>query len=519
MVSAGAPCRSVGTQSCAVTLTRMRLDGYVRVSQVRGRGGDTFISPAVQRERINAWIGAYGHERLEVFEELDESGARSDRPLLLEAIERVERGESDGIVVAKLDRFGRSLVDGLQLIERIRAAGGTFVSVADGFDLTTDTGRLVLRIMLSLAEFELDRVRGNWRDAKTRAVMRGIHPSATPPFGYRREGRGGPLLVDPVTGPLVTELYRRRAAGEGWTALGRWLASEGASTQWGRENWSLRAVRDIVRNRVYLGVAYAGDVENPDAHPALTNELTWRAAQRRGQQATPRGDGTSIISPLVRCAGCRYIVRVAWEKRAGDRRVLVLSCRSRSAASWDCSHPAYVAGDRDEIERWVVDRFLAELPRMEAETRAVEAGGSLTALEREVDTAQGRFERWRDDPTIEERVGYDDYMAGLQSRQQTLNDALAAVARERARHRTLALPVAAADIRSVWPELTRDQQRDLLRAGVQAVFLRRASRGTSLDERLHVVWPGEDVDLPARGYRDFVARPFAFPDGHAYLGG
>jgi DNA invertase Pin-like site-specific DNA recombinase len=161
----------------------LRLIGYVRVSRVGGRAGDSFISPAQQRDRITAWAAAYGHQLVDVHEELDESGARVDRPKLLAAIKAIEDGQADGIVVAKLDRFGRSLVDGLQLIDRIHKAGGTFVSVADGFDLTTDTGRLVLRIMLTLAEFELDRVRGNWHDAKARAVARGIHVSAQAPFG------------------------------------------------------------------------------------------------------------------------------------------------------------------------------------------------------------------------------------------------------------------------------------------------------------------------------------------------
>src|SRR3954454_19057542 len=106
----------------------MRLDGYIRVSQVRGREGDSFISPAQQRDKITAWIEAYGHELAAVHEELDESGARRDRPKLLEALERVERGDTHGIVVAKLDRLGRTLIDGVQYIQRIQDAGGVFVS-------------------------------------------------------------------------------------------------------------------------------------------------------------------------------------------------------------------------------------------------------------------------------------------------------------------------------------------------------------------------------------------------------
>src|SRR3954449_298573 len=112
----------------------MVVDGYVRVSQVRGRKGPSFISPLEQRDQILSWARTHDVSVERVFEELDESGARRDRPLLLEALARIERGESNGLIVARLDRFGRSLIDGLEAIERIRLAGGVFVSVQDGFD-------------------------------------------------------------------------------------------------------------------------------------------------------------------------------------------------------------------------------------------------------------------------------------------------------------------------------------------------------------------------------------------------
>src|SRR5215210_6108441 len=131
------------------------LDGYVRVSQVGKRGGTSFISPQLQRERIERWCALHDATVATVHVELDESGANPHRRLLRLALDRIERGETSGIVVARMDRFGRSLLDALAAIERIDKAGGTFVSVDDGLDLTTSTGRLVLRLMLSLAEFEL----------------------------------------------------------------------------------------------------------------------------------------------------------------------------------------------------------------------------------------------------------------------------------------------------------------------------------------------------------------------------
>lgn len=84
----------------------MVIDGYVRVSQVRGRAGERFISPLEQRAQIEGWARLHGAVVGEVFEELDESGARADRPLLELALQRIETGTSHGLVVARLDRSG-----------------------------------------------------------------------------------------------------------------------------------------------------------------------------------------------------------------------------------------------------------------------------------------------------------------------------------------------------------------------------------------------------------------------------
>jgi hypothetical protein len=133
----------------------------------------------------------------------------------------------------------RTLVGALQLIERIHERGALFASVSDGFDITTDTGRLTLRIMLSLAQFELDRSRTRWRDARAEAVERGWHISGSRPFGYRREqlvdlnGKPylGKLIVDDVEGPLVTEMFQRRAAGESYGKITRLAEHDGRADQ------------------------------------------------------------------------------------------------------------------------------------------------------------------------------------------------------------------------------------------------------------------------------------------------
>src|SRR4051794_33825431 len=126
------------------------------------------------------------------------------------AIARIEAGLSDGLVVAEITRFHRSFLDGLLIIERVRDAGGHLYSVEDGLDTATDSGREVLRNRLSIAEWQHDRYRANWYEARERAVRRGVYPIGTVPVGYRKT-RSGRLRPHPETAPVISELFRRRA--------------------------------------------------------------------------------------------------------------------------------------------------------------------------------------------------------------------------------------------------------------------------------------------------------------------
>jgi DNA invertase Pin-like site-specific DNA recombinase len=510
------------SQLAATVLDTVRLDAYIRVSQVRGRTGPSFISPVQQRERIEAWMRAFGYECGEIYEELDASGAHADRPMLLEAIERIERGESDGLVVAKLDRFGRSLADGLRLIDRIRDGGGTFASVQDGFDLRTDTGRLVLRIMLSMAEYELDRVRGGWYDAKARAVMRGIHPAARTPFGYTREQRGttpagapkyvGPLLLDPHAAPVVTELFRRRAHERAsYTELARWLTARGIPTGAGRRSWSMRGVKDIVRNRVYLGIAYSGDVENREAHPPLTDHETWRSAQRYGHRTRPRSPHPSPLSGLMRCAGCRYVMRA--ERRSQARgEVWVFTCRSISGAhAWTCERPARLTVTAP-LEHRIADVFLDALPEFAARVRT--STPRLEEASTAVQTAREAFEQWRDDPRIQARLGMDAYLDGLTARQEELAMAVERLAQEEARADAARLPRDLTDLRARWGGLSAAEQRALLQAAVLCIAVgRRASHRPAADAgSLRVIWRGAPLELPRKGHVAWTPAPVNFDD-------
>src|SRR5689334_7756458 len=110
---------------------RTTADGYIRVSRRAGREGESFISPEVQRKKIEQWAALHDVEIVAWWDEIDQSGKKLNRPMFQQALARCEAGETGGIVVVKLDRFARSAIDALESIKRLTAVGARVVSVDD----------------------------------------------------------------------------------------------------------------------------------------------------------------------------------------------------------------------------------------------------------------------------------------------------------------------------------------------------------------------------------------------------
>src|SRR6516162_879567 len=162
----------------------------VRVSEKGDREDEHFHSPEVQIEAAMRWARERG-ERLVAspIPEIDVSGKLplSKRPGLLAAIEVIEAGRADQLVVAYFDRLVRSLKVQLEVIERVERAGGEIFAL--------DHGKLT-----------------NGTAAQGRAVARGVYPHPRIPVGYVR-GENGVLTVEPAAAKVVVQAFKRRDLG------------------------------------------------------------------------------------------------------------------------------------------------------------------------------------------------------------------------------------------------------------------------------------------------------------------
>jgi DNA invertase Pin-like site-specific DNA recombinase len=476
----------------------VRVIGYVRVSRVAGREGDSFISPSDQRARIERFAAAHDHVVVGWEEDLDQPGSRYERPGFQATLAAVEAGQADGVAVAALDRFARSVPDAAVALRRLESAGGTLMSVRDSLDTSTPIGRFARTMMLALAELELERIRENWSVARDRAIGRGVHISRVPPAGYRRQSDGR-LEPDPVAAPVIRELFLRRAAGASWRELCDFLDERLPREQ---GSWTHQTVSSIVRRRAYLGEAHQGAVVNKDAHEPLVSRSEWEAAQSR--PAAARGKKGALLAGLIRCSGCGCVMSRAAD---GARGYENYRCYGRHSAGL-CPTPARISLAR--ADDYVTAAFLDWVERQRI---AVESSPRADAVETAVLRAESAEEElviYRDANLIS-IIGQEAYVAGLAERQRTLDQARAQL--DDARRTTLSLPTQ--DVPGLWANATTAERRAFLAAAIDAVVVSRATRPgrAAFHERIGILWRGQaPVDLPGRRHAKLVPLPVPTAD-------
>jgi DNA invertase Pin-like site-specific DNA recombinase len=477
--------------------TQFAVDGYVRVSRVGRRKGERFISPSVQREVIAGWAAANDVRVLQVFEELDRSGRGGRQPLLDEAVRRVEDGLSEGIVVAKVTRFGRSMLAGIAAIERVTRAGGRFVAVENNLDTSTDSGRLMLHILLSMAESDGERIGADWEHARAHAIRRGVYMFAGSPVGYRKT-RSGRLRPDPPASEAVAEAFRRRVDGESFSSLGRWFEELGIRTAYGNAGWAAISMSNVLRSRVYLGELTDAGYVNEHAHPPLVDPATWEAAQHPRRVVAPREPAPALLTRLVRCAGCSLVMTPYRHHCHGNGLEVVYRCTGHSAAG-RCPAPASI--DAVYLEPYVEECVFDILRR-----RRREPAATLERAEREARAASASLARYRDSDRILDTLGMDAYLAGVAARSERARDARLQLAAVRDTYALHALP-ATRDLERQWPALTDPERRAWIAQVIDCVFV--SAGELHIEDRVIVCRAGTAPKLPRRGpYRGGEARPF-----------
>jgi site-specific DNA recombinase len=270
-------------------MKRVRCAIYTRKSSEEGLE-QSFNSLDAQREACQAYIESQRNEGWRAmptqYDDGGCSGGTMDRPALTRLLADVEAGRLDTIVVYKVDRLTRSLADFARIVERLEAAGVSFVSVTQQFSTTSSMGRLTLNVLLSFAQFEREVTGERIRDKIAASKRKGMWLGGQVPLGYDLHDRQ--LLVNPEEADRVRLIFRlylelrcvHRLTVELET---RGLRSKVRLHQTGRTSgghaFCRGALYAILKNRLYHGeIAHRGAVYSGLQAAIVPPEL-WDAVQ------------------------------------------------------------------------------------------------------------------------------------------------------------------------------------------------------------------------------------------------
>ncbi len=258
---------------------RSRCAIYTRKSSEEGLDMQ-FNSLDAQREACEAYVASQRSEGwVTIRERYDDggfSGGTLERPALKQLLADIEAGLIDVIVVYKIDRLSRSLMDFAKLVEVFDRNNVTFVSVTQSFNTTTSMGRLTLNILLSFAQFEREVIGERIRDKFAASRKRGMWMGGFVPMGYDVKDRK--LVVNEGEAATVRMIFERFVALGSASSLARALQAERVHNKRGKRI-DKGLLYKLLRNRVYLGESVHKGNSYPGEHEAIITHDLWDGVQ------------------------------------------------------------------------------------------------------------------------------------------------------------------------------------------------------------------------------------------------
>jgi len=367
---------------------------YTRKSTEEGQR--QFTSLDAQREAGEAYIASQQHDGWlclpDRYDDGGFTGGNMDRPALARLLSEIRAGKIDCVVVYKVDRLSRSLLDFAKMMETFDKHHISFVSVTQQFNTATSMGRLVLNILLSFAQFEREIISERTRDKIAATRRKGKWTGGPALLGYDLDPRAAQLKVNPkeaarvraifelylqhrALGPTVRELARRR-----WRTKQR-QNRDGAKC--GGRRFTRPTLHRLLTNVTYTGkVRYQNELYAGE-QPALVPLETWQHVQDllRNNCGSVRGRvenrSGALLQGLLYCTACACAMTPTSSKHGGKRYRYYLCCGTYRRGRPSCpakSIPAWA------IEETVLEQIQTRDPNVDVLTEAPSAQLRLVRL-------------------------------------------------------------------------------------------------------------------------------------------
>lgn len=385
---------------------------YTRKSTEEGLEQE-FNTLDAQRESAEAYIASQKGEGWvclpDRYDDGGYTGGNMERPALKRLMTDIEAGRIDCVVVYKVDRMSRSLMDFARMMETFERMKVSFVSVTQQFNTTQSMGRLTLNILLSFAQFEREIISERTRDKIAAARRRGKWSGGRPILGFDVDPATKKLVINTDEAELVRGMFLLYLDKRSLLEVSRDLNQRGLRTKlvrtskgktYGGREWDKAAVQKILTNVLYRGLVRYKTEIYPGEHEAIIEDKVWtevhdllRSNGRNGGMFA-QSKHTAMLRGLLHCAPCGTAMGHTVTNKSGKRLYRYYVCYRAQKQGWDtCPCRSLPA---DQIEGFVVDQIrrigsdpdlrsltLAKC-REQAETRRLAAEAELSVVERDL---------------------------------------------------------------------------------------------------------------------------------------
>jgi site-specific DNA recombinase len=427
------------------------------------------------------------------------SGGNMDRPALQRLLADIEADKIDAVIVYKVDRLSRSLLDFARILEVFEKQHVAFVSVTQQINSATSMGRLMLNVLLSFAQFEREIIGERTRDKIAAARRKGKWAGGHPILGYDIDPRGLRLVINEDEAAQVKAIFELYLQHEGLVAVigelnrrgwvnKRWVTRKGQVR--GGKPFTKTSLHKLLTNITYVAkVRHKNEIHDGE-HEALIAHEIWQRVQvvlrRNGRNggALVRNQFGALLKGILRCVRCDCAMTPAHTTRNGTKRYRYYVCTAAQKRGWHtCPSKSVPAG---EIEQFVVGqlRSIGKDPALRDATFAAACAQGHARVKELVSERNGlerSVERWNAEirtlvaagannggtPDITRLADLQERIRLAERRSTEINDEIRALDGARVSEDEVASALSAFD--PVWETLTPREQARIVQLLVERV--------------------------------------------------
>ena len=327
---------------CRKSVEDAELQSFNSIDAQR-EAGENYIAS----QKANGWVCIPTR-----YDDYGYSGGNTNRPALQQLMQDCEAGLVDIIVVYKIDRLSRSICDFSELVKKFDEYGVQFVAVTQEINTATSSGRMMLNILMTFAQYEREIISERTKDKLSASKRKGLYTGGVVVLGYKAVNKK--LVIVPEEAELVRRIFQRYIEIQSPKIIAAELNAESRKTKTGKP-WATAAVYRILNNHTYAGeINYKGTTVYEGEHDAIIDPDTWERTREILKANNPVKDPSRRtrrdipLRGIIKCGHCGCPMMPSYSKKKGVTYYYYL-CEKHEKGTSECPVKKVPAGMVEQL--------------------------------------------------------------------------------------------------------------------------------------------------------------------------